>query len=909
MPRIDDTLDTLAGSDWFSTLSGYWQVEVEEQDREKTAFTTKEGLFEFKVMPFGLCNAPATFQRLMDLVLAGVQWTSCLVYQDDIIIFGRTFQEHLQNLQAVFEQLRQAGLRLKPPKCSFLQSEVLYLGHVVSREGVATDPSKTDKVSSWPTPTSVQEVQQFLGLASYYRRFIRNFAHIANPLHQLTERGRVFKWTEECATAFAELKSRLVSAPVLAFPNYSIPFTLDTDASQVGIGVVLSQVQNGQERVIAYASRTLSKSERRYCVTRKELLAVVTFIQQFRHYLLGRHFLLRTDHGSLRWLQQFKEPEGQLVRWLEQLQDYDFEIVHRPGHKHSNADAMSRRPCGRCGRPTPMEGQQGGPPEIPESTASASSAADTVNAATSEPLERPPTADLATIGRPLGTMSLEEMRHLQMEDPTIGPILSAKEKDQELPSEQLKGLGRETQQLVQQWGQLSVEGGVLYRHLEGNHDNQLQLVAPTALQKEILHESHSGAVGGHLGEDKMLSRVRERFFWPGHTAAVKNWCKTCHDCAARKSSAPKRQAPLQSVKAGYPMQVVATDIVGPFPESPTGNTYILVAANYFTRWVEAYAIPNQEASTVATKLMDEMFCRFGVPDQLHSDQGRQFESDLVQELCRVLHIRKSRTTPYHPQSDGLVERLNRTLLSMMATTVRDHPEEWECHLPKLCMAYNTSVQPTTGFAPFSLMFGRKARIPLDVAFATPMAEAQSPSQFAQQLTDSLRHAYQQVRDRMGGKLKRQKELYDRRVHGQPFQEGDLVWLHTTVIPRGRSRKLHCPWTGPYRVVKRVSDAVYRVQDTRGRRRRLVVHFDRLKPCAPGMRFQVEKQCVRSNATNKSSPAITRQLHPGDSLSLMEEDDDCQTHSPEPDHPPAVSSPTTRYPSRTRRQPARYNPSS
>ncbi len=189
------------------------------------------------------------------------------------------------------------------------------------------------------------------------------------------------------------------------------------------------------------------------------------------------------------------------------------------------------------------------------------------------------------------------------------------------------------------------------------------------------------------------------------------------------------------------MQLVATDIVGPFPESSKGNSYILVASDYFTRWVEAYAIPNQEATTVATKLIDEMFCRFGIPARLHSDQGRQFESEVVQEVCRVLHICKSRTTPYHPQSDGLVERLNRTLLSMLATTVHGNPGDWECHLPKLCMAYNTSEQPTTGYAPFSLMFGQKARIPLDVAYTTTAPESTSPSQFAQQLTDTIRHAY------------------------------------------------------------------------------------------------------------------------------------------------------------------------
>ena len=233
-------------------------------------------------MPFGLCNGPATFQRLMDLVLAGLQMSQCLVYIDDVIVVGRTFDEHLGNLQEVFERVRRAGLKLKPSKCSFLQERVSYLGHEVSREGVATDPAKINQVAHWPEPQSTKDVQKFLGLANYNRRFVRNFASIARPLHRLTEKTATFEWTVECQEAFAELRHRLCTAPVLAFPDFTKPFILDTDASNTGIGGVLSQLdEQGQEHVIAFASRTLSKSECRYCVTRRELLTVVVFTQQF----------------------------------------------------------------------------------------------------------------------------------------------------------------------------------------------------------------------------------------------------------------------------------------------------------------------------------------------------------------------------------------------------------------------------------------------------------------------------------------------------------------------------------------------------------------------------------------------------------------------------------------------------
>ncbi|KAI4885901.1 hypothetical protein NFI96_005622 [Prochilodus magdalenae] len=347
LPRIDDALDSLTAAKWFSTLdlaSGYWQVEIDAQDKEKTAFATRTGFFEFNVLPFGLCNAPSTFQRLMELVLADLQWTSCLIYLDDIIVFGKTFEEHLGRLQVVLEKLKAANLKVKPSKCQLFAKEVQYLGHIISANGIMTDPGKVAVVKEWKVPRSQTEVRSFLGLASYYRRFVQDFATIARPLHKLTEKGAKMVWSAQCQDSFEELKRRLTMAPILAFPDPDKPFLLDTDASDVGIGGVLSQIVDGRERVIAYASRALSRTERNYATTKKELLAVVIFMKQFRHYLLGRRFTLRTDHSSLRWLHSFDQPEGQIARWLEQLASFDYDIVHRPGKSHGNADALSRVP-------------------------------------------------------------------------------------------------------------------------------------------------------------------------------------------------------------------------------------------------------------------------------------------------------------------------------------------------------------------------------------------------------------------------------------------------------------------------------------------------------------------------------------------------------------------------------------
>ena len=629
-----------------------------------------------------------------------------------------------------------------------------------------------------------------------------------------------------------------MSPPILAFPDYQKPFTLDTDASNLGIGAVLSQEQDdGQERVIAYGSRVLSKAERRYCVTRRELLAVVYFLQHFRPYLLGRHFTLRSDHGSLTWLRNFKEPEGQLARWLEKLQEYDFTIVHRPGQRHSNADALSRLPCQQCGRQQhKWEGEEA-----------------QVNIIT---------GNVHTlVGR-----SLQELQELQVQDTHIGPVLRWLEKGEQPDTNNSRSLPPHTRRLIQQWDQLVLKDGVMWRRFEDKEGTTsiLQLIIPQTLREEVLTELHSGVVGGHLGEEKTMARLRERFYWPGQWNDVKNFCRACTSCATRKTPAPRRRAPLGTIQASYPVQIVAVDIMGPLPETANGNSYVLVVGDYFTRWMEAYPIRNQEAVTVAQKLVDEFFCRFSTPEQLHSDQGSQFESRLISKICKLLNIHKSHTTPYHPQGDGLVERFNRTLLDMLSTTVQSHPLDWEDHIRKVCMAYNTSVQATTGYSPFYLMFGRNARLPVDVMFPTdkPAADV-SYGEYAKMTSESMEKAFNIAREHVGEKQEQQKQFYDKKCHGKRFQTGDLVYLHSNVVPRGQAKKLHHPWSGPWRVVKPLSEAVYRIQGPSGsKQRRVVVHFDRLKPCPKGTEF-VTLTTKRTDETRSRSkrPATLNDQRP------------------------------------------------
>ena len=293
-------------------------------------------------MPFGLTNAPATFERLIEKVLFGLQWEKCLCYLDDIIVFGETFDKTLENLKLVLNRFREANLTVKPKKCHLFQKSIEYLGHNISEEGISCSKNKVDAVLNWPVPNSKTELRSFLGLINYYRKYIKDLATITYPLTRLTQKNKPFIWSEECQISFEKIKELLVSAPILGYPQQDGQFILDTDGSQFGIGAVLSQVQNGTERVIAYASKSLNKAQQRYCTTFIELLAVVTFIRHFRHYLWGQHFIVRTDHASLTWLRNFKDPEGMIARWLTVLETYNFIIQHRKGSNHGNADAMSR---------------------------------------------------------------------------------------------------------------------------------------------------------------------------------------------------------------------------------------------------------------------------------------------------------------------------------------------------------------------------------------------------------------------------------------------------------------------------------------------------------------------------------------------------------------------------------------
>ncbi|XP_049331323.1 retrovirus-related Pol polyprotein from transposon opus [Astyanax mexicanus] len=706
LPRIEESLDALGGARFFSTLdlaSGYNQVPMAEHDKSKTAFCTPFGLFEFNRMPFGLCNAPSTFQRLMERIFGDERFQSLLLYLDDIVIFSSTFDLHLQRLEVVLKRLQQNNLKLKLSKCHFFQSQVKYLGHVISSAGVATDPEKIKAVSEWERPQTVTQLRSFLGFASYYRRFVEGFAKHASPLHRLVAvlqggKRRVKTkpveghWSDACEEAFETLKLKLVSAPVLGYADFSKPFILEIDASHGGLGAVLSQDQEGGRRPIAYASRGLRDSERNmsnYSSMKLELLGLKWAVtEKFREYLLGAQFTVYTDNNPLSYLQTAKLGAVE-QRWVSQLALFNFNIKYRPGLSNRNADALSRLPA--C--PTPQSFQETvSGISIPLQVGATKATISTIDAV---PLR--PKADL---------------QRLQSADPVIGPFLQYWHRQKFPTAGEQAQESKEVLELVRQWNKLRECDGVLYRltRTPDGVEEFLQLVLPECLQKEVLtalHDNH-----GHQGAERTASLVRQRCFWPHMWKKIERWCKECSRCVVAKMGQPKIRTFMGNLSASKPLEIIAIDFTL-MDRASDGRENVLVITDVFSKFTQAFPTQDQRASTVAHILVEKWFYVYGVPQRIHSDQGRNFESDLLKSLCKIYDVKKSRTTPYHPQGNGQCERFNRTMHDLLRTLPSEQKRRWPKYLPQLLFAYNTTVHQTTAHSPYELMFGRQPRLPVD----------------------------------------------------------------------------------------------------------------------------------------------------------------------------------------------------
>ncbi|KAJ7985934.1 hypothetical protein DPEC_G00345610 [Dallia pectoralis] len=782
LPRIEESLTNLKGAAWYSTLdlaSGYWQVEVDPKDQEKTAFTTPVGLFQFNRMPFGLCNAPATFQRLMQRCLGGLVNDFLLIYLDDIIVFSPCFDSHLDHLRQVFGKLHQQGLKLQPLKCCLFRKEVLYLGHRVSQQG-------------------------------YYRRFIPGFAKIAAPLNQQLQgkagaKATPVQWSLACQSAFEKLKEALQNAPILAYANFDQPFLVYTDASLEGLGAVLSQVQDGKERVIAYASRSLSTTERNdqnYSSFKLELLALNWAItEKFKDYLWGASFTVFTDNNPLVHLDTAKLGAVE-QRWVAQLANFTFTVKYRPGAANRNADVLSRLP-GEV-RVTSVEVEGGSQVGSDQDSR--------------EPLQRE-------------EPTLWAIR--QEEDPEVGNLVKMKVENLSLTQARSR-LPSAMHRWLHEWERLEVQSGILGRRIL-EHDTGLQAfqcVVPSAYRMGVWKEYHQTA--GHANKTRVLGLVRRRFFWPGMGRDVENWTDQCSECAVRKRG-PGVRAPMQPIVTSYPWEIVALDYLS-LGRATDEYPYILVMTDLFSRYAVAVPTKDQSAQTTVRALWRSLIQPFGCPERLLTDRGGAFESQVMAQLCEMYGCTKSRTTPYHPQGNGACERFNQTLLALLGSLRVEAQAQWEAALPALVQAYNNTVHGSTGFTPYFVLFGRHARLPVDLCLdVVPPQERRTLEGWVQAHHRTLTEAYAKVGAQSRRRQGWDQARYNKKARAVPLLAGERVLLRN--FRRRAGGKLAPHWVpSPFVVVAQVQPGhpVYSIRPEGKNGPTRTIHRNNLRHCPAGV---------------------------------------------------------------------------
>jgi hypothetical protein len=679
-------------------------------------------------------------------------------------------------------------------------------------------------------------------------------------LYELAAAKSDFTWIEEVhGHAFEQMKTILTSAPVLCFPSAEGRFILDTDASEKAVAAELTQIQDGQEKVICYASAVLTKEQKNYCTTRKELLAVVKFCRYFRHYLLGRKFTLRTDHASLVWLLRFRHLEGQLARWLEEMSQFDMEVVHRPGKKHLNADGLSRipdimvecdcyqagskledLPCGGCTFCSRAHNQWSRFHEdvddvIPLAVRQVETVMFEVKQVYSQsdeqvdsPEVNPETATEIHEGNWFNSYTSDKIRDLQLSDHDLRPVMLWMEDGVSPTQHELFLMSPATKYLWLCKSQLRLRDGVLYYAWENSPGQHLVLVVPKDLRPEVLHLCHDIRSAGHLGQQKTLLRLKRSFLWYRMAVDCKLYVASCQVCNQSKKANRKARAPLGSYHAGYPMERVHLDILGPFHPSASGNVYILMMVDQFTKWVEMVALPNQSAHRVAQEFLQRFVVTFGCPLEIHTDQGRNFDSNLFKAFCQLLEVTKTRTTPYHPSGNGQVERYNRIVLAMVRGYCLKKNKNWDRDLPLLCMALHSMENRQTGFTPNMMMLGREVIQPAELIMGLTQTNLHKyePYEWVQHLAETIPAIHQQARSNLKTTQHRQKRDYDLRIMEQKFLPGDVVYRYNSATKVGESKKLQAIWLGPFLVLEAKSP-LYKI---RGIRKEYWVHHNDLKSC-------------------------------------------------------------------------------
>ena len=868
LPRDQDIFDQLQGAKYFTTLDalyGYWQIRMAEDSITKTSIRTPLGSYEFLVMPFGLTNAPSTFQRFMESVLREHLLLYCMVYIDDIIIYSKTAEEHLQHIEAVLKTLMKHKISIKWQKCNYSKLRLDFLGHIVSANGIAPDPKKLQALNDWPTPTSVNEVQQFVGLGNYYRRHVKMFAETIAPLTSLTEATPFEEqWDENCMRAFVKAKEYLVSAEVLALPDPTLPYLVRTDASMFAVGGSLHQVQNGEERVIAYESKKLSATARDWPTHERELFAYFHCFKTWRHYVHGTEVTAQGDHKPLLHIKEQKSLTPKQARWLQFLEMFNMKLDYIPGKLLVGPDGFSRRPD----HLNPLL-------DCSDATYFGHSVEELaiMFAILEVKVEHPETSNTGIItprvmsmgDAPDAASSAERYNDTDLiGDPglqvTVGLLKLLKEATREDATFKLV---RDKSLIPSRLEHYEILEGILFYRKSPKDKASARIFVPEdmALRYNIIYEHHDTAFQGHFGRIKTAERIRRHFYWPNLEQTVDEYIKSCDKCQRFKYRTHKKPSTSAMYKIpDYPWQVMTMDEKSGLPLTERGNDSVWIFVDKLSK--RAHFAPTKHKVTseqIARIFMETVFKHHGIPEVIISDRDSLFTAAFWKELWGMIGTNLNMSTSNHPETDGQSERIIKILIELLSNFAEANPKKWDEFLGPIEFAYNDSVQSGTGFSPFEIDNGRSPVTPIKMLafgllghrqYYTADEDGLNPKQFLDNLANNIALTRAKLyKAQLSQKLASQKGTVE--VHYKP---GDFVYMEHPKLYTPSHTSMDPNYVGPYKVVRNISDGVYELDLPFDMRfRHPVVNGRKLKPAMERRRVRFG-DIVPSQPEEAATPA-------------------------------------------------------
>lgn len=816
LPRIDDLLDQLSGSTVWSALdmtSAYHQCRLLESDIPRTAFKVPDGLWEFRVLCFGLTNSPAVFSQMMMKLFRPYIGKFLLVYLDDLLVYSKTEEEHYEHLRLIFQLCRTHQLYLKLSKCEFFKKEVHYLGHVISAQGISVDPNKTKAVNTWPVPKTLKQLRSFLGFANYFRKFIQGYSRLVTPLTDLTK-GAANKyqnithlWTTDCQASFDDVKYALTHAPVLAMPDLSRPFEVVADARGDNLSGALGAVLLQDGHPVAYESRKLSSAEVHYTTTEQELLGIIHALKVWRCFLEGVQFTVVTDHCPNTFFSTLPELNRRQARWSEFLQMFDFDWAYRPGRTNV-ADPLSRIPD----QVAPAHAQSG----------------QTLAALCSRVAADSPAGTEAASVTCQSPALLELVRSGYSADPSFADTA---------------------------------------RKYKLSFDNQqsLWLKGPKVVVPDLAHikaqiflGAHAHIYAGHFGVQKTEELITRYFWWPGLREFVKSQVQKCDSCQRNKPLNRPSSGKLMPLPVpGYRWEVVSLDFITDLPKTNNGYDAVCVFVDKLTKMVHiSPTVSDCDAPELAQIFLRDIYKLHGLPKQFLHDRGTQFMSKFFTRLCQGLGIQQLSSTAFHPQTDGQTERVNRVLEDLLRHFTNAEQTNWDTLLPMVEFAINNSKHASSGFTPFYLNYGVHPKTPLSIQLPSvedaPVSDLGAPA--VTKFVADLQAALGKAKTLLQAAQDRQKACADKRRSPDPdFAVGQEILLSSKNIPLKHpgSNKLLPRWLGPFRVVKRISSVAYKLElPPTMSRLHPVFHVSLLKPYYSDGPYQPPPPVVLQDGTEE-----------------------------------------------------------